>query len=79
MPKHMLYSAPFESRLETRERWRRVHMRPRVTKWLLMCIALAAAVTAFALWDWREQNPGWSLPATEAALCWLYLAVGTVR
>ncbi len=29
MPKHVLYSAPFESRLETRERWRRLHMRPR--------------------------------------------------
>ena len=67
------YSAPYESRAQSRERWRRVYMKVRVSKWLLLCIACALLLRAFASWGWWEQGPIWWYPVAVAVFAWLGL------
>ena len=49
MSKYIRYTAPFESRVQSRQRWRRVYMEVRVSKWLLLSIACAVLLAAIAL------------------------------
>jgi hypothetical protein len=74
MPKYAGYSAPFESRVQSRERWRRVYMKVRVSKWLLLSIACAVLLSAIALCGWWDRAPAWEYPVTVAVCAWLYLA-----
>jgi hypothetical protein len=50
MLKYMRYSTPFESRVKSRERWRKVYMKTYGTKWLLLSIACLILLTVIALW-----------------------------
>jgi hypothetical protein len=74
MPKYAGYSAPFESRVQSRERWRRVYMKVRVSKWLLLSIACAVLLTAIAVWGWWDREPVWWYPVAIAVFAWLSLA-----
>jgi hypothetical protein len=74
MPKYAGYSAPFESRVQSRDRWRRVYMRVHVSRWLLLVKVYAVLLTAIALWSWREREPVWWYPLAAAVFAWLYLA-----
>lgn len=74
MPKYAGYSAPFESRVQSRERWRRVYMKVHVSKWLLLSIACAVLLSAIAVWGWWDRAPVWECPVTVAVCAWLSLA-----
>ena len=74
MPKYAGYSAPFESRVQSRERWRRVYMKVHVSKWLLLIIACAVLLTAIAVWGWWDRAPIWWYPVAVAVFAWLCLA-----
>jgi hypothetical protein len=74
MSEYSRYAAPFESRMQSRERWRRVYMEVRVSKWLLLSIACAVLLAAIALWGWWDRAPAWGYPVAVAVFAWLYLA-----
>jgi hypothetical protein len=74
MPKYIGYSAPVESRGQSRERWRKVYMKTYVTKWLLLSIACVIMLTVIALWGWWEREPIWWYPVAVAVFGWLYFA-----
>jgi hypothetical protein len=74
MLKYAGYSAPFESRVQSRERWRKVYMKFRVTKALLLSIACALLLAAIALWGWWDREPAWEYPVAVAVFAWLCLA-----
>ncbi len=74
MSKYIRYAAPFESRVQSRERWRRVYMEVRVSKWSLLSIGCAVLLAAIALWGWWDRAPAWEYPVTVAVFAWLYLA-----
>jgi hypothetical protein len=74
MPKHVGYSAPYESRVQSRERWRKVHMKVRITRWRLLAITCATLLAAIAGWGWWERKPVWEYPVTVACAAWLYVA-----
>ncbi|WP_433696202.1 hypothetical protein [Paraburkholderia phenoliruptrix] len=48
-------------------------MKVRVSKWLLLCIACALLLRAFASWGWWEQGPIWWYPVAVAVFAWLGL------
>lgn len=76
MPKYIRYSDPVESRVQSRERWRKVYMRTYATKWLLLGIACAILLTLLAWRVWQGVQI-W-VPVAEAGFVWLYLAGGIV-
>jgi len=78
MPKYLRHFAQLESRVESRERWRKVYMKTHVTKWLLLSNACAVLLTLIALWGWWEREPIWWYPVTVVVFAWLYLAAGIV-
>jgi hypothetical protein len=67
-------AAPYESREQSRERWRKVYTKTRVGKWLLTSIGCAVLLTVMAWWVW-EGVRFW-LPWAYAGFAWLYLAGG---
>lgn len=78
MSKYIRYSTPFESRMQSRERWRRVYMKTYVTKWLPLSIVCAVLLTANALWGWWEREPVWWYSVAVVVFMWLYFAGGMV-
>lgn len=72
MPKYVRYSAPYESRVQSRKRWREVYTKVHVSKWLLMSIGCAVLLTVMAWWVW--QGVRFWLPCAYAGFAWLYLA-----
>jgi hypothetical protein len=76
MSKYVRYSEPYESRAQARVRWRDVHMKIYVTKWLLFAVACLILLTAFAAWGWRVHMPIWGYPVLILIFLWLYFCGG---
>lgn len=74
MSKYARYPAPFESRVQSRERWRKVYTKAHVSKWLMMSIGCVVLLTVLAWWEWQGTRL-W-LPWAYAGFAWLYLAGG---